>query len=311
MREYDKARSELEELLTNNPNLREAQFQLAQLDEVQGNYHEAEMRFQKAAQGGDPRAFVGLVESKVEQGHFPEAIQMLSSASDRQPGNASLRLALANVQERAGRFDDAIANFRRILNDNSGLPAATKADLYTRIGATERRKGDEDAALGSFLKARDLMPNDVRPEVEIGMIYDQTGRREMARAEYQKVLKLDPENAAAMNNLAYIEADQSTDLDGALALAERARKKLPENIDVQDTLALVYIRKNLTDEGLRIMRDVVGRQPNNPTYRYHLALALAQKGDKTNARNELKNALTLKPSRDDQNRIRELMARLG
>ncbi len=311
MHEYDKARTELNELVANNPNLREAWFQLAQLDIAQGNYHEAETLFQKAAQGGDPRAFIGLVEAKVQQGHFPEAIQMLSTAADRQPGNPAVRLALANVQVRAGKYDDAIGSFEKILNDNPKMPPAAKADLYTRIGSTERQKGDDSAALASFMKARQLTPNDVRPEVEIGMIYDQSGRKDMARAEYQKVLKLDPENVAAMNNLAFMNADQSTNLDDALALAQRARQKLPENIDVQDTLALVYIRKNLTDEGLRIMRDVVEKQPHNPTYRYHLALALAQKGDKLGARSELKNALAMKPSQNDQTRIRELMARLS
>jgi predicted Zn-dependent protease len=101
------------------------------------------------------------------------------------------------------------------------------------------------------------------------------------------------------------------DLDRALSLAQRARQRLPDNIDVQDTLALIYVRKNLTDEALRMMRDLVDKRPNNPVYHYHLALALYQKGDKPGAKKELSTALSLKPAPADQLRIRDLMGKIG
>jgi Flp pilus assembly protein TadD len=71
------------------------------------------------------------------------------------------------------------------------------------------------------------------------------------------------------------------------------------------------VRKNLTDEALRMIRELVGKQPNNPTYHYHLALALYQKGDKPSAKKELSTALSLKPSAADQTRIRALMGKIG
>ena len=132
--------------------------------------------------------------------------------------------------------------------------------------------------------------------VELGAAYGQSGQTDMARSSYESALKLDPQNAAAMNNLAYIKADEQVDLDRALSLAEQARQKMPDDIDVQDTLALVYVRKNLTDEALRMERELVDKRPNNPLYHYHLALALFQKGDKPSAKKELSTALALKPT---------------
>jgi predicted Zn-dependent protease len=58
-------------------------------------------------------------------------------------------------------------------------------------------------------------------------------------------------------------------------------------------------------------RDIVAKAPNNPTYRYHLATALIQKGDKHSARQELDTALKNGPSPTEQGRIRDLIAKVG
>ena len=143
------------------------------------------------------------------------------------------------------------------------------------------------------------------------MLYDRTGRSEQARKEYEIVIQLQPENATALNNLAYLEAEEGVDLDQALAHAQRAQQKFPGDLDVQDTLALVYIRKNLTNEGIRMLRDLVSRKPDSAPFHLHLALALYQKGDRPWAKRELQTALRHQPSAKEQNKIRELLAKVG
>ena len=137
------------------------------------------------------------------------------------------------------------------------------------------------------------------------------GAREQARKEYEIVIQLQPENATALNNLAYLEAEEGVDLDQALAHAQRAQQKLPGNLDVQDTLALVYIRKNLTNDGIRMLRDLVSQRPDSAPFHLHLALALYQKGDRSWAKRELEAALRHQPSAKEQNQIRELLAKVG
>jgi Flp pilus assembly protein TadD len=82
-------------------------------------------------------------------------------------------------------------------------------------------------------------------------------------------------------------------------------------VNVIDTLGLIYVRKNLTDEGLRMLREVVKRQPENATFRLHLAAAWYQKGDRVMARKELDAARRSKPSEAERGAIRELSARVG
>ena len=145
----------------------------------------------------------------------------------------------------------------------------------------------------------------------MALLYDRTGRPEQARREYEIVIQLQPENPTALNNLAYLEAEEGVDLNRALAHALRAQLKLPNDLDVQDTLALVYFRKNLTNESIRMLRDLVSRKPDSAPFHLHLALALYQKGDRPEAKRELESALRHQPSAREQNQIRELLAKVG
>jgi Flp pilus assembly protein TadD len=115
----------------------------------------------------------------------------------------------------------------------------------------------------------------------------------------------------ALNNLAYILAEEGRDLDQALTYAQRAKQRLPENADVADTLGWVYIKKNLSDNAIEIFRNLTRQNPQNPTFRYHLALAYVQKGDKGQARRELDTALRSKPEKPVEDKIRELMGRIS
>jgi tetratricopeptide (TPR) repeat protein len=310
MGEGDKAEAELNQVLAINPNIEEAQLQLARLYVAKKQFTQAEQILEKW-QNSDARAFIDLVGLKMVEGKSADAIQILSRQLSAHPKNEALRFALANVLLDAGRYDEAIADFHMVLDNTPNMPVAGKAEVYSRIGKANARKGDMNAALASYTAASKLMPNDAKPVVDMAVIYEQSGRPDLASASYESALKLDPENAQAMNNLAYIKADEQVDLDRALSLAERARQKLPDNIDVQDTLALVYVRKHLTDEAVRMERELVGKRPNNPLYHYHLALALFQRGDKPSAKKELSTAISLKPSTGDQAKIRELMGKIG
>jgi Tfp pilus assembly protein PilF len=51
--------------------------------------------------------------------------------------------------------------------------------------------------------------------------------------------------------------------------------------------------------------------PNQTTFRYHLGLALSQKGDKVRALQELKKALAGSPSDQERKQIQALITSLG
>ena len=71
---------------------------------------------------------------------------------------------------------------------------------------------------------------------------------------------------------------------------------MPEHPEVNDTLGWIYMKKNLTDKAIDTFRTLVVKAPQNPTYHYHYAMALLQKGD----RETRKEGMPVRPCRQAQ-----------
>ena len=127
---------------------------------------------------------------------------------------------------------------------------------------------------------------------------------------YEQILKLDPNNAIALNNLAYRKAEEGQDLDEALGMAQHARQIQPNANAMADTLGWIYIKKNLSADAERILKDLVEKDPANSTFHYHYGLVLKQKGDKFSARREFEAALKNKPSKDEAGKIQDELTKL-
>ena len=307
MGEYPKTREELNVALKLYPKSNDARFQMGQLDYAEKHYKEAESDFETLMQANDPRGLRGIVESKIGQGHWDDAIQFTSEQVQKAPDREDYRLALAKIYFRAGKYGQSAGEFDKLIQKSPKAP-----DLYVQLGEAKKFSHDYNGAIAAFQKAKDLDPNSAIPPLEIGMIYDENlARYDDARKNYEDALKLQPDNATALNNLAFLKADNGIDLDQALEYAQRAQRKMPTNLDVMDTLALIYIKKNLTDDGLRMLRDLVGQRPTSPTFHLHLAMALYQKGDRSQAKKELEAALRNKPSEKEQDKIKQLLPKVG
>ena len=302
------ARQDIVTTVKEHPNSTDAVFQLAMLNFNERKYKEAEDIFSKLYQGGsgDMRGLMGLTETYAAQNNYDKAIQLLKAELTKNPERSDMRWALANLEVRSQKYDLAIVDFQWMLQRNPKSP-----DLYFSLGETYRRKGDLKAAIEHVRKARDLSPNSANLWLTLGVLLDSTGQPAEARISYDQVLKIEPDNAIALNNLAYMIAETGGDLDQALTLAQRAKQKLPQDLNIADTLGWIYIKKNLSDSAIEIFRDLTTKNPANPTYRYHLGMAFYQKGDKPQAKRELLAALQRKPTKEEAQKIKELLGKVG
>ena len=306
MGETTKAREEINTALKMYPKSNDVLFQLGQLEFLEKNYKQAEASFQTLMQSNDPRGLPGVMESKVAQSQWDQAIQIAQGQIKQAPDRTDYRLALAKIYFRAGKFADSAAQYQTLIDKNPKV-----SELYVRLGEAKDNGHDVNGAIDSFKKAKEMDPNNYLPVLELALLYNRAGRDEEARKTYEDVIKLQPDNVEALNNLAYLKADSGVDLDQALAYAQRAQQKRPNDPNVIDTLALIYIRKNLTDDSVRMLRDLVSKRPENPIFHLHLALALYQKGERPEAKKELETALRNKPSEREQGKIKELLAKVG
>jgi tetratricopeptide (TPR) repeat protein len=302
-----KAREELETVLKIAPNNSDARYQAGYLAWQDKDFKKAEEIFDDLykANPKDVRGLVGMVETLASANRMPDAIKVMEATVNKDPERRDFRLVLANMYVRNQRYDDAIHLIQELLKTDP-----KSIDLLVRLAETERRKGDINVAIDTFRRASQANPTDTRSLLQLGLLMDGTGRREQAKPIYEQILKIQPDHPIALNNLAFIKAEEGVDLDAALTMAQRARQKLPGSLDIMDTLGWIYIKKNLSDDAVRTFRELNETEPNRASFHMHYGMALLQKGDKPSAKKELETAMKFNPSKDEAGKIRELLSTL-
>ena len=206
---------------------------------------------------------------------------------------------------RAEQYDNAVRIYGGLSEKDP-----KNADLLFRLGETYRRKGDLNSAIEKFRAAGQAAPNNPSPLLALSLLMEGTGKRDQAKPIYEQILKIQPDQAVALNNLAFLKAEEGIDLDQALTMAQRARQKEPNSDDIADTLGWIYIKKNLSEDAVRLFSELIVKAPKNPIYRYHFGMALMQKGDRNAAKRELSLALQSNPSAEEKVKIEDLLKKL-
>jgi predicted Zn-dependent protease len=304
---HQQARVELNKYLSETPDAPDLRFQDAVLRFLNKEYKAAEAEFRALREKfpDDPRLVYAISEVYMATNRQQEALSFVLAEVQRKP-RPDLRFAAGNIALRVGNLDAAEREFKSLLEQNP-----KSMDLHLRMGEILRQKGQLQASIDLLKKAQAMQPNHIGVNLQLGMTLDAAGMKRESIPFYENTLKAGGDNPVALNNVAFMYAEEGRDLDLALTYAQKARQRVPDNLDIADTLGWVYLKKNLTDNALGIFKDLVEKSPQNPTYQYHLGAALLQKGDKSGAKQRLQSALSLKPSREDETRIRELLAKLG
>lgn len=309
---FAESRQVLEEILRVDPASADANFQLGVVSLSEKKYPEAEAAFRRAHQlnPANSRGFMGMVETALAQNKTDAAIALVQAEADKAPNRLDLQVALGNTALRAANYDLAIATFQKIAG-RVEKGSAAQGELNLRIGDAYRRKGDNLAAIEPLQKAREALPNSSVVAGNLALVLDAADRKPEALEAYEATLKLDPNDASAMNNLAFLLADTGVDLGRALAMTHRARQLQPSVVEISDTLGWVYLKMGMTDEAIQLFRDLVGKSPDRAVYRYHLAMAYQRKGDKAAALGEARTAAGKHPSEKESVQIQALIAQLG
>ena len=304
----NQARIDVNNYLKDTPDNPDLKYLLAIINFTDRRYPEAEAQFRSLQKQfpNDLRLLFAIAEVMLRTNRQAEALRMVQEAHRQNPGNPGLQLALGNTAMRVNQLDLAEQQFRALL---AAHPESI--DITMRLAEVLRRKGQLPAALDLLKQAYSKQPSWPGLALQLALTHEALGDWRSAVPIYEAILKQDPNHLIALNNLAYRYADMGKDLDTALTYAQRAQQRAPTNDDVTDTLAWVYIRKNLNDTAISLLRPLLARQPRNPLYHYHLGLALLQKGERAAARQSLQTALSLNPSKEDEQRIREALAKAG
>jgi tetratricopeptide (TPR) repeat protein len=184
-------------------------------------------------------------------------------------------------------------------------------DAYSLLGWLYMSQQKPDQAIAEFDKLAARQPRAVGPPTMAALILQGQGKNEEARRRYERLVEANPHAAVASNNLAWMYASRGEQLDRALQLAQAAKAELPDDSEVNDTLAFVYLKKQLPSLAVPLLQLAIAKNPTNPAFQYHLGLAYSQIGEKDAARQALERALRLKPDFEGAEDARKLLRTLG
>lgn len=302
---YREAENELDVLARLQPNSKEVGLQQAALAVAEKDYGKAEALYRRFYQQGstDLRPLQGLLQLNVVEHHPEKAQALLEQDLKQEPDSSPVRLLLASVATEEGKFDLASEQYHWLESKDP-----KSAQVYSALGDLYQRRGDAPNALASYEKARELAPNDAKILNAIAVLESDSGQAQQAIATLNKQLALDPNDAAAMNNLAFNLAETGQNLDRAMSLVQTVARRFPNNPGVMDTLGWVYAKRGLNQSAIQVLSGLVKKYPNQPAFRYHLAFALLQNKQTSDAKQELLAALSQHPPKELSSKIQENLA---
>lgn len=130
----------------------------------------------------------------------------------------------------------------------------------------------------------------------------------MAEVRYREVLKLQPNNPLALNNLAWLAVKMSK--TGAVEYAEKANKLLPGRPALMDTLATALAYEKQVPRAVEVQKQAVEKAPNDGGLRVNLAKLYIQADQKGLARAELERVSKLGRAYGGQAEVQELLKTL-
>lgn len=162
-----------------------------------------------------------------------EMLQSMESLGQQPPHSATILEIVGRIYADRGWYDDAMRALKASLSaePHRATAALALARVYTEQGSLSAAEdsalliGDHTSALLAAVRAQ--QNHDV----------------DSAIRQYESAVREGEETGVAANNLAWIYAERGERLQRALALAESARNKAPQNAAFLDTLGFVQLQR--------------------------------------------------------------------
>jgi Flp pilus assembly protein TadD len=234
-------------------------------------------------------------------GYPEQALGYLEEAVGRNPANFIAQLAIGQIHLEANRLAEA----RHALDDARDLKTESP-ELWNNIGGVQMAEGDYAAAAQSFEKALALEPDVSFALVNAGQAYARLSRVDEAEKMFRRALAADAKDAEAANQLGLLLAKQGRSGE-AKELFQQAIASERDHVSAINNLAVLYIQVNQTQDAIAALRYGIGVAPKAEPLYLNLARIYVQGGDRSRARDLLRQLLTEKPeSAAARNALREL-----
>jgi tetratricopeptide (TPR) repeat protein len=165
-------------------------------------------------------------------GNSAQAAAAYKRTLDLDPSHTPARVAIIQSQIRSGNIDAAMADVKKLAEDNPG-----DGDAQFLYGQLLIRKEDYAGALEWLERARDLLPNNAEVFALLAQAYQNAGQKDDAITAYKRALELGPKNADDLRAKYALLLAMNKQSDAAIA---EIKKIQTPRADTQFILGMVY-----------------------------------------------------------------------
>jgi len=315
VKDFKQATAAALDAVTTLPENSQAMDALAQVQQASGEINQATATYMKSAalQPGSPQPHMRLASMYLAAKNNDLAERSLRKALELKPDLVDAQIALFQLKLFNKKYPDSLAIARKVQDQRpnqavgyllegdlniaqkdlaaasrtyrSGLKKVSSSELAVKLHVilmAADKLSDADAFSSEWKKSH---PEDALFLFHLGDVALARKEYPVARSNFLAVVKINPNNASALNNLAWVE--NYLNGEDAIKYAELANKVLPNQPAFMDTWATVLSSRKEYEKAIDIQRSVLKLQPDNSFFRMTLAKIYIKSGDKASAKQEL------------------------
>jgi tetratricopeptide (TPR) repeat protein len=246
-----------------------------------------------------------LGELYLQAGQADKAIEHLKQTLILDVSDADNHIALASLQMRAKKFDDAVATMAAAVKK---FPNQIEASFSYAVMLSRAKRHVE--ALGVLQKVKDDAKGredstlSWRFYSQWGYIASEAGKLDQAAEYYKKAIELDPEEPQPYNDLGYLWVEKGINIEEAGAMIKKAVEMAPKTAAYLDSLGWYYYKTGKFEDAKRELLAALDAMEGegDPVMYDHLGDAYEALGNHREAINQWEKALKLEP--EDAEKLR-------
>lgn len=273
--------------------------QMGNLRLAQRQYGDATKAFEDALErnANSTDALRGLVNTHIAEREVDKAVALVNAQIAKSPANSKFYELRGTVLFRDKRdLGGAEVAFKKAVALDQH-----NSDAVLQLCQVQAAKGEVDQAIVSGEQSLKENPHQASLGILMGNLYAMKHEWKGAEDAFQNVLALNSQNPAAASGLARVMLCNGGNLDVALALAQTARKGLPDSPGVIDTMGWIYYQKGVYALAISSLREALELQekrkmPDDPDIHYHLGMAYEKGAQPSLARQHFEHVLKNYPN---------------
>jgi tetratricopeptide (TPR) repeat protein len=288
---FDKAAETYEQALRVNPKLLSATVKLAQLNAASLQDKNKALAFAKKARElapTDPHVSAILGKVAYEVGNFSWAYSLLQESARQLPSDAEILRDLAWAAYSIGKVSEAQQVMGRTGTGSQQTEDAKSFLAMTALDEDGKNLASAEPEVQRILK---MHPDYVPALIARAAIVGQRGESNAAAEIYNDVLRRFPDFAPAQKHLALLYASNPANQAMAYDLAVKARKALPDDLELSQALAEISYERKEYARALQLLQEIARKKPMNAEALYFLGMSQLQSKQKSEGEEALKRAL--------------------